>query len=67
MKILKLRGKMVEKDVSVETLASIIGIDRATLYRKFNDGEKFTVGEALKINDALKLTQEEAYDIFFGR
>lgn len=67
MKILKLKGKMVEKGMNVETLASIIGIDRATLYRKFNDGEKITVGEAVKINDALNLTREEAYDIFFSR
>lgn len=67
MKILKLKGKMVEEGMNAETLASIIGMDRATLYRKFNDGEKFTVGEVLKINDALKLTNEEACDIFFSR
>lgn len=66
MKILKLRGKMVEKGMNVETLASIMGIDRATLYRKLGNGGNFTVGEALKINDALELTKEEAYDIFFG-
>lgn len=66
MKILKLRGKMVEMGMNVETLASIMEIDRATLYRKFNDGEKFTVGEVLKINDALKLTKEESNDIFFS-
>ena len=66
MKILKLRGKMVEKGVNVETLASIMDIDRATLYRKFADGDKFTVGEAVKINEVLDLTNEEAYDIFFG-
>ena len=67
MKILKLRGKMVEKGMSVETLAAIMDIDRATLYRKFADGDKFTVGEALKINEALDLTNEDAYDIFFGQ
>lgn len=66
MKILKLRGKMVEKGMNVESLASAMDIDRATLYRKLNDSEKFTVGEVVKINDALELTKEEAYDIFFG-
>ena len=66
MKILKLRGKMVEKGVNVESLASDMGIDRATLYRKLNDGEKFTIGDAKKIKTALNLTDEEANDIFFG-
>lgn len=66
MKILKLRGKMVEKGVNVKSLACAMCIDRATLYRKLNNGENFTVGEVLKINDVLGLTKEEAYDIFFG-
>lgn len=66
MKILKLRGKMVEKGMNVGSLASAMNIDRATLYRKLNDSEKFTVGEVAKINDVLELTKEEAYDIFFG-
>lgn len=66
MKILKLRGKMVEKGMNVGSLASAMSIDRATLYRKLNDYEKFTVGEVAKINDVLELTKEEAYDIFFG-
>lgn len=65
MKILKLRGKMVERGMNVETLASIMGIDRATLYRKLSDGEKFTIGDAKKIKAALMLTNEEANEIFF--
>jgi plasmid maintenance system antidote protein VapI len=67
MKILKLRGKMVEKGMNVESLASAMDIDRATLYRKLNDGEKFTIGDAKKIKTALDLTDEEANDIFFGK
>ncbi len=66
MKILKLRGKMVEKDMKVDALASIMRMDRATLYRKLNDGERFTIGEARKIKTALDLTDEEAVEIFFG-
>ena len=66
MKILKLRGKMVEKGMNVEALASAMNIDRATLYRKLNDGEKFTIGDAKKIRAALDLIDEEAIDIFFG-
>ena len=65
MNILKLRGKMVEKSYSVETLATVLKVDRATLYRKLNNGEKFTVGEAQKIVKTLELTKEETHDIFF--
>lgn len=66
MNILKLRGKMVEHCVNVEALASVLEIDRATLYRKLNDGEKFTIGEARKINAVLELTKEEVNEIFFA-
>ena len=66
MKILKLRGKMVERAMNVESLAEKIGVDRATLYRKLGTGNKITIGEAQKIKAALALTNEEASEIFFG-
>jgi plasmid maintenance system antidote protein VapI len=66
MNILKLRGKMVENGYGVESLAEVLDIDRTTLYRKLNDGEKFTIGEAQKINSVLKLTPDEAHEIFFS-
>ena len=53
MKILKLRGKMVERAMNVESLAEKIGVDRATLYRKLGAGNKITIGEAQKIKAAL--------------
>lgn len=64
MNILKLKGKMVETGHSAETLAVKIGVDRSTLYRKMENGEKFTVGEAIKIIDVLGLTDSEASSIF---
>ena len=66
MNIQKLRGKMVERGINVETLAGKIGIDRSTLYRKLDANEKFTIGEAQKIKAELELTSEEATAIFFG-
>lgn len=66
MNILKLKGKIVEKGLNVEAVAAEIGIDRSTLYRKLNAGEKITIGEALRIKASLNLTDEEASDIFFG-
>jgi AraC-like DNA-binding protein len=66
MNIQKLRGKMVERGLNVETLAVKVGVDRSTLYRKFYACEKITIGEAQKIKDALSLTDDDAMDIFFG-
>lgn len=66
MNILKLRGKMVENGYNVEALSVALNMDRTTLYRKLNEGEKFTIGEAQKINAVLNLTKDEAHDIFFS-
>lgn len=61
----KLRGKIVEKGLNVETLAKMVGIDRSSMYRRLNNTEKITVGEAERIRSALGLTGEEATAIFF--
>ncbi len=66
MNVRKLKGKMVEHGYNVENLAAKIGVDKSTLYRKLNEGEKITVGDAQKIKDELNLTDDEAIDIFFG-
>lgn len=64
----KLRGKMVEHGISVEELASIMNIDRATLYRRLEkDGESFTIKEADSIAKALNLSADEANSIFFSQ
>ena len=63
----KLRGKLVENEISVEELADKIGVTRSTIYRKIStNGDSFTVGEANKIVDILHLTAEEAVAIFFA-
>ena len=66
MNIRKLKGKLVEMGFNTETLAVKMNIDRSTLYRKLNKGEKFTIGDAQKIKDALNLTNDEARDILLG-
>ena len=66
MNINKLKGKIVEKEMNVETLAEMIGINRSSLYRKLNNGENITIGEAVRIKDALSMTNAEAYDIFLS-
>ena len=60
-----LRGRMMEKGYNVKTLASKIGIDRSTLYRKLQEhGITLTVGEMHKIIDALNLSEDEMACIF---
>jgi predicted transcriptional regulator len=66
MNIKKLKAKIVEKGMNVETLADRIGIDRSSLYRKLNNFEKITIGEASKMKDALEMSEAEATDIFFS-
>ncbi len=66
MNIAKLKAKIVEKEMNVETLGALIGVERSTLYRKLNNAEKVTVGEAAKMKEALELSDAEAYDIFLS-
>lgn len=66
MNINKLKGKIVERGMNIETLAERIGINRASLYRKLNDSEKITIGEASKMKEALEMNNEEAYEIFLA-
>ena len=60
----KLKSKLVERGINVETLADLIEIDRSSMYRKLNNFEKITIGEAQKIKDVLGLSDEDAVYIF---
>ena len=63
----KLKGKIVEKELTIEKLAKRIGIDRSTLYRRLdNNGETFTIREVNLICNELELTGREATEIFFS-
>lgn len=64
MNISKLRGKIVEREINVEKLATMIGIDRSSLYRKLNNAEKITIGEARRMKEVLEMTDSEACEIF---
>lgn len=64
----KLKGKIVERGMTVEKLAEKIGVDRSTIYRKINTaGESFTIREAHMICAALNLSGQEATAIFFSQ
>ena len=66
MKLNKLKAKIVELGMNVESLADKIGMERSTLYRKLNNFEKITIGEAVRMKDALNMTDAEATDIFLS-
>ena len=65
VKVNMLKGKIVEKGLTVEELAKEIGVNKSTLYRKFGDPDTFSVGEVNKIVTALDLTPDNAVAIFF--
>lgn len=64
----KLRGKMVEKNITIESLAKKLGMNRSTLYRKLNnDADMLLVKEANAIVTELGLSADEAMAIFFSQ
>ncbi len=64
MDVIKLKCKIIEKNMNVEQLADAIGINRSSLYRKLNNAEKITIGEALKMKEVLTMDDSEAFEIF---
>lgn len=64
----KLKGKLVEKGFSVVQLAERMGINKATMYRKLeNGGLGLSVKDANLIVEILGLTLQEAMEIFFAK
>lgn len=64
----KLKAILVEKELNVESLANMIGIDKSTIYRRLNGGgEDFSIKEADQIAEALNLSLEEVNLIFFSQ
>ena len=62
----KLKGKIVEYNTTQEELASMIGIDKSTFYRKMKQNGNFSIKEVNLIVSALNLSKDEAVSIFFS-
>ncbi|MBO5145323.1 MAG: helix-turn-helix transcriptional regulator [Lachnospiraceae bacterium] len=63
----RLRGKIVEKNNTQESVADAMGINRSTFYRKMkNGGSGFTIGDIHSMVKCIPLTKEEAVEIFFS-
>lgn len=54
-------GKMREKRITQEEMASFMGISRPTLMKKINNEAEFTVRDIIKICDILKISDKEKY------
>jgi len=66
--IQKLKGKIVELGLSIAEVAEKMEINKATLYRKLeNGGATLTVKDANLLVKILDLTAEEAMAIFFAQ
>lgn len=61
----KLLGRMKEKEYTQEKLATIIGVDKATLNLKLNNKASFRQSEIEKIFNALEISPNEISLYFF--
>ena len=62
----KLKGKIVECGLTIESLAEKIGINKATMYRKLANPESLSVREVNLIAKELSMTSHEINAIFFN-
>lgn len=63
----KLKAVLKEKEMSIEEISKVIGIDKSTFYRKLaSNGASFTIGEVEKLSKALALSVDDINAIFFS-
>lgn len=62
----KLKGKLVEENLTQEGFASQLGIATFTLNEKINNKREFTASELRKIKYLLNLADDTFLDIFFN-
>lgn len=65
----RLKGKLVEKEMTYQDVADILGISRVAFHNKINGKTAigFTTFEASKIAEALNLSADETMSIFFSQ
>ena len=64
----KLKGKIVERGMTIKDVADRMGVNKSTVYRKISDdGRTLTVKDANMLFEILELTTEEATAIFFSQ
>lgn len=63
--VMRLRGVIAERGLSINKLSNATGINPNTLYSKFYS-KKFGCDDAVLISKALELSDEQVLDIFFS-
>lgn len=63
----KLRGKIVERGMSIASISMEIGVNKSTFYRKLSGCCPFTIQDADRLVEILGLNAEEAKAIFLAR
>lgn len=61
----KLNGKIAEKRTTKEAMATEIGVDRSTFYRRLKSGT-LRIADAHKLCEALNLSSADAMEIFLA-
>lgn len=62
-----LKTRISQSDKSITELATAIGVNRSTFYRKLNsNGEFFTIEQARKLTEAIPLSKKDSVRIFFA-
>ena len=59
-----LKDTIDDRGMTIVKLSEKCGIDRATLYNRFNGKGEFTASEIVSITDALRLSNTERDSIF---
>ena len=62
----KLKAKMVENGILLDTLAKKVGISRVSLSYKINNKRQFSAEEIRDISSELQLKSEEIQQIFLN-
>ena len=60
----KLNVKIIDSGMTIDEVATQIGISGLSLYFKMKRPIAMTVGDAIKLKEILKMTNKEAMEIF---
>lgn len=60
------KAKMAERELCVKEVATALGINEATLYRKMRGETEFTRNEIQHIRNIMQMTPAEVDAIFFA-
>lgn len=66
MKLNELKAEIVRNGMTIEEFADRAGIERTTLWRRFNNTNCFTLEEITNIAKLLNVSGERIIEIFFA-